>query len=143
MSSINEGVKLAEELAKNSIKCSIVTDASMGTIIKDMNMVICGADRLYETGFVNKIGTFPLAITAKQFNIPIYLACETDKILKEIERSIRFYPQNPDEVYSSKKPKLDIVNYHFETIPYNFISKIICEDGVFETNEFINWYLKD
>jgi methylthioribose-1-phosphate isomerase len=115
----------------------------MGTIIKDMNIVISGADRLYETGFVNKIGTLPLALTAKHFRVPFYLACETDKILKEIDRSIRFYPQNPGEIYKNNKFKINVINYYFESIPYTFVSKIICEDGVFETNEFINWYLKD
>ena len=140
---IYEGIKFAEELSKNSIKCTIATDASMGTIIKDMNIVICGADRLYETGFVNKMGTFPLALTAQHFRIPFYLACETDKIMKEIDRSVRFYSQNPEEIYKEKNTKLNIINYHFESIPFTFVSKIICEDGVFETNEFINWYLKD
>ena len=115
----------------------------MATIIKDMNMIISGADRLFESGFVNKIGTLPLAITAKYYNIPLYLASETDKILKEIDRSVRFYLQNPEEVYDNKKSKIEIINYHFESIPYEFVSKIICEDGAFETNEFINWYIKE
>jgi translation initiation factor 2B subunit (eIF-2B alpha/beta/delta family) len=140
---LNEGIHFAEDLIKNSIKCNIVTDASMGTIMKDMNMVICGADRLYETGFVNKIGTLPLAVTAKYFSIPFYLACETDKIMKEIDRSLRFYRQNPGEVYHNQRGKLEVINYHFEAIPYSFVSKIICEDGVFETNEYINWYIKE
>ena len=140
---MNEGIKMAEELSNNSIKCYIITDAAMATIMKDMNIVICGADRLHETGFVNKTGTLPLAITAKYFSIPLYIASETDKILKEINRSVRFHPENPNEIYNNKKTKLEVINYHFESIPYELVSKIICEDGVFETNEFKNWYLKD
>lgn len=140
---LNEGQMFAEELSKEGIQTCIITDASMASKAQESNLVICGADRLYESGFINKIGTLPLAITAQAFKIPMYVACETDKILKEYDRTIRFYPQVSTEIYNSKNKKVDVSNYYFETIPYKYVSKIVCEEGVFETNEFISWYLKE
>ena len=139
----NEGHALASELSQKGIPCVLTTDAMMGQILNEVNMVISGADRIYESGFVNKTGTLPLAITSKTFQIPFYVAAETDKILKEIDRSIRFYPQNPNEIYKGKNSNLTISNYYFEEIPFDYVTKIICEDGVFDTGEFSSWYLED
>ena len=139
----NEGHLLAEELTKKGIPCVLTTDAMMAQVLKEVNMVLCGADRIFESGFVNKTGTLPLAITAKSFQVPLYIAAETDKILKEIDRSLRFYPQDPTEVFSRKNNLLSVSNYYFEDISFDFVHKIICEDGVFDTNEFISWYLED
>ena len=138
-----EGQEFAVSLAKAGIETHIITDAMMGMILPEVNMVLSGSDRLYESGFVNKIGTLPLAATAEKLNVPFYVACETDKILKEIDRTIRFYPENPKEVFDKKVKKVSVLNYYFEEIPYELVSKLICEEGVFEMHEFIKWYLKD
>lgn len=139
----NEGHTLASDLAKKGIPSVLTTDAMMGQILNEVNMVVSGADRIYESGFVNKSGTLPLAITSKTFQIPFYIAAETDKILKEIDRSLRFYPQDPKEIYKGKQKNLSVSNYYFEAVTFDYVSKIICEDGVFDTGEFIKWYLED
>lgn len=138
-----EGQEFAVALAKAGIETHIISDAMMGKILPEVNMVFSGSDRLYESGFVNKIGTLPLAVTALKLNVPFYVACETDKILKEIDRTIRFYPENPKEIFDKKVKRVSVLNYYFEEIPYDFVSKLICEEGVFEMHEFIKWYLKD
>lgn len=138
-----EGQEFAISLAKEGIETHIVTDAMMGKILPEVNMVITGADRLYESGFVNKVGTLPLATTAARLNVPFYIACETDKILLEIDRTIRFYLEDPAEIFDKKVKGLTVLNYYFEEIPYELVSKLICEEGVFEMHEFIKWYLKD
>jgi translation initiation factor eIF-2B subunit delta len=138
-----EGQDFAVSLAKAGIETHIISDAMMGKILPEVNMVLSGSDRLYESGFVNKIGTLPLAISAEKLNVPFYVACETDKILKEIDRTIRFYPENPKEIFDKKVKRVSVLNYYFEEIPYEFVSKLICEEGVFEMQEFIKWYLKD
>jgi translation initiation factor 2B subunit (eIF-2B alpha/beta/delta family) len=139
----NEGHALASFLAKKGIPSVLTTDAMMGQVLGEVNMVLSGVDRIYESGFVNKTGTLPLAIVSKTFQIPFYIAAETDKILKEIDRSLRFYPQDPNEVYKGKQKNLTISNLYFEAITFDYVSKIICEDGVFDTSEFVNWYLED
>jgi translation initiation factor 2B subunit (eIF-2B alpha/beta/delta family) len=139
----NEGHALAYELSKKGIPCVLTTDAMMGQLLSEVNMVISGADRVYESGFVNKSGTLPLAITSKIFQVPFFVAAETDKILKEIDRSLRFYPQDPNEIYTKNNSNLTISNFYFEAITFDYVTKIICEDGVFDTDEYISWYLKD
>lgn len=139
----NEGHRLAADLVEAGIPCVLATDVMMGQLLNEVNMVLCGADRIFESGFVNKTGTLPLSIVASSKQIPFYVAAETDKVLKEIDRSLRFYPQDPDEVIKSKNSLLTVSNYYFESIPFDYVSKIICEDGVFNVSEFESWYLKD
>jgi len=138
-----EGQEFAVSLAKAGIETHIITDAMMGKILPEVNMVFSGADRLYESGLVNKVGTLPLAISAQKLNIPFYVACETDKILKEIDRTIRFYQEDPKEIFDKKVKRVSIHNYYFEEIPYDYVTKLICEEGIFEMHEFVKWYLKD
>lgn len=139
----NEGHTLAEALSKKGIATTLVTDAMMGQMMKEVNMIISGADRIYESGFVNKSGTLPLAITAKTFQVPFYLTAETDKILKEIDRTVRFYPQDPKEIFEGRNKSLSVLNYYFEAVPFDYVNKVICEDGVFDIEEFKSWYLED
>ncbi|MGD9488791.1 MAG: hypothetical protein AB7W47_12270 [Calditrichaceae bacterium] len=139
----DEGALLAEELTKQNIKTTLISDTGAGYFMPEMNLVLLGADRLYETGFVNKLGSLQLCLTAKYLNVPVYLAVETTKILIESERAIKITPQNPDEMHKSKNKDLDIMNVYFEKVPLNLVHKVICENGVFETSEFINWYLKE
>lgn len=137
-----EGINLAEILAKKGIKTTIVADSQAGAIMDDMNIVLLGADRLYETGFVNKSGTLAVCLLAKHFNVPVYLAVETIKILKESERSIKQVDGDPAEVYAGNK-NIDVYNGYYEKIPLNLVDKVICEEGVFETSDFLSWYLGD
>lgn len=139
----DEGVDLAEFLTDKGIKTTLISDAEAGVFMSDMNMVMLGADRLFENGFVNKTGTLPLCLTAKFFSIPVYLAVETAKILSESERAIKQTPQQNSEIYQGKKKKLSVKNIYFEKIPLDFVHKVISDEGVFETDEFINWYLKE
>jgi len=138
-----EGAGFAEALSGLGIKTTILADSQIGVFMPAMNLVLIGADRLYKNGFINKSGTLPLCLTAKHYNIPVYLAVETTKILLESERAIKLNSQDASEVYASGNKNLRAQNIYFEKTPLELVHKIICEDGVFETFEFINWYLKD
>lgn len=138
-----EGRLLAEQLAQAGIVSHVVSDASMAWSIQRVNMVMTGADRVYENAFVNKMGTLPLALVARASQIPFYIAFETHKIFKEIDNAVRFYPQNSGEVYSSKNKLLQVCNYQFESIPLEYISKVVTEEGIYDTVEFSNWYLEE
>jgi len=135
-----EGVKLAELMNKRNIKTTIVADSQAGVALSEMNIVLLGADRLYEDGFVNKAGTLAVCLLAKHYNVPVYLAVETIKILKESERSIKPVERDPAEVYNGNK-NIDVLNSYYEKIPLNLVNKVICEEGVFETSDFLSWYL--
>lgn len=137
----DEGVVLAEGLVKKGIKTTLLADAGAAHFLPEMNMVLIGADRLYEDGFINKSGTLALCLMAEYLNIPVYLSVETTKILKESERAIKQRSAAKEEVYTGKSRKIQVENIYFERVPIKLVSKVICEEGVFETHEFIKWFL--
>ena len=138
-----EGHRFAAELAKTGIRAVIITDAAMAHFAGDANMVIVGADRIFESGFLNKTGTLPLAYTAAKMQIPFYIACETNKILKEIDFSVRFYSDDPEQVHKIAKNGPGVKNIVYESIPLDLVSKIVTEEGIFDTKEFSSWYLEE
>lgn len=138
----DEGVKLAEFLSGNKIKTTLISDAEMAVFMPEVNFVLLGADRVYENGFVNKAGSLPLLLTARHFNIPVYLAVDTWKILPEMEKAVKFIDRDIAEIYADPQTEMQIHNYYFERVPLDLVTKVVCEDGVFEVNEFTDWYLK-
>jgi len=138
-----EGKVLAESLVRKGITTYLTGDAAMASVLQQVTFALVGATRIYEDAFVNKMGTLPLAMIARSLQLPFYLACETDKILRESEYAVRFYQNDPDEIYIPKNKKLDILNLYYESISSDYITKFITEDGVFDTVEFKDWYLKD
>src|SRR5205814_5265123 len=73
-----QGLRLtAWELAKDNIPVTVITDNMAGHIMKSgkINVVVVGADRIAANGdAANKIGTYMVAVLAKQHNIPFYVA---------------------------------------------------------------------
>ncbi len=138
----DEGLFFAEELSRSGIKTTLIADAEMGIFMPDMHLVMLGADRIYENGFVNKAGTLPLCLTAQYFNVPVYLVVETWKILSEKDKAVKFIERETKELYNGLSNSLEVKNMYFESIPLELVTKIVCERGVFETHEFVDWYLK-
>ncbi len=138
---LNEGITLAEELAQGGIKVVLYSDANMTSAITDSTFVLFGCDRITETSFVNKVGSYAACIIAKNFDIPVYILADTSKILLKRKYLIRFENQNPEEIYNNKNIKLNVQNQYFEEIPIEYVSKVITESGIFETEEFIKRYL--
>jgi translation initiation factor eIF-2B subunit delta len=115
-----EGAQMAMRLAKAGIKTCVIIDADLSRTIKESNFVITGTDRITETSFINKTGTYVAAIIAKEFNIPFYIIADTAKIL-------------PKRTYPAKYLSTD-ENMVLE-------KKMVCETGIFETEEFMERYL--
>ena len=73
-----QGLRLtAWELAKDDIPVTVITDNMAGHVMKSgrVDAVVVGADRIAANGdAANKIGTYMVAVLAKQHNIPFYVA---------------------------------------------------------------------
>ena len=81
---LNQGARLtAWELAQAGIPTSLITDSSVGQLLRKgmVQAVFVGADRIAANGDVaNKIGTYPLAVMAKENGVPFYVAAPTSTL---------------------------------------------------------------
>ncbi len=136
-----EGAALARRMAEAGIKTRLIPDADIVRALQDAHFVLTGTDRITENTFVNKTGTAAIAMVANKLDKPFYIATDLDKILLKRIYPVRFHSQNPEEILSNPPENLTISNVYFEEIPLEMLHKIICEDGIFERNEFVERFL--
>ncbi len=121
-----EGRIFAKELIKVGFNCTLLTDAMMNYAVTNSDAVIIGADQILKNGnIVNKVGSYPLSLCAKEKKKPFYVVATKDKFIN----SERFVPEqkNFSEVWNYKNEKLSIINFYFEVIPKKFITKILTD----------------
>ena len=136
-----QGARLtAFELKQQKIPFILIADSAAGYFIRSgkVNYVIVGADRIAANGdTANKIGTYTLAVLAKENKIPFYVAAPTSTIdLATISgETIEIEERDPLEITNWGDvtfAPLDIVaaNPAFDVTPHPYITAIITEKGV-------------
>jgi len=136
-----QGARLtAWELLQDNIPVTLITDSMSGHLMKKgrVQAVVVGSDRIAANGDVaNKIGTYMVAVLAKQHDIPFYVAaplstvdlnCPTGEEIPIEERNIREITHVQD--IQLAPDGISVNNYAFDVTPNEFVSAIITEKGV-------------
>lgn len=128
------------ELKNMKIFHYLICDNMAGYFIKkgEINKVITGADRIVKNGdAANKIGTYTLAVLAKENKIPFYIAAPLSSFDKNIPSGdgITIEERNKNEVlYINKKLIASyntfVKNPAFDITPSKYITAIITEKGI-------------
>ena len=108
------------------------------TATEEINLVIVGADRIAANGdTANKIGTYSLAVLAKENKIPFYIAAPLSTIdLSCINGdNIPIEERNYQEVthisgHQIAPENVDVFNPAFDVTPHDYITAIITERGI-------------
>lgn len=134
-----EGRSLAEKLASGGVPVTLVIDASVGSMIKESDLAIVGADRLLrDGGVVNKIGTYPLALACREHGKPFIVVCDSLKLDMESSSAQKLAQEAKpaEEVLDSMKLRgIEVRNLYFDLTPPKLISKVITELGVFKPSQ--------
>ena len=136
-----QGARLtAWELAKDDIPVTVITDNMAGHIMKQgkIDCVVVGADRIAANGdAANKIGTYMVAVLAKQHNIPFYVAAplSTVDLATATGDDIPIEQRDPKEVTHLADQQLTpdgvgVHNFAFDVTPNELIAAIITDRGV-------------
>ena len=136
-----QGLRLtAWELAKDDIPVTVITDNMAGHVMQSgkVNLVVVGADRIAANGdTANKIGTYMVAVLAKQHGIPFYVAAPittldlTLKSGKEIpieQRDIREVTHIGGQRFAPEG--IEVSNPAFDVTPNDLITAIVTDRGV-------------
>jgi methylthioribose-1-phosphate isomerase len=136
-----QGARLtAWELNKDDIPVTLITDNMAGHFMKrgDIDCVVVGADRIAANGDVaNKIGTYSVAVLAKENGIPFYVAAPISTLDLNLASGdlIPIEERHAREVTHVKDVRLapdgiNIANPAFDVTPNRYIAAIITERGV-------------
>ena len=136
-----QGLRLtAFELMQEGIPVSVIADNAAGSLMrqKRIDLVITGADRIAANGDVaNKIGTYQVAVLARENKIPFYVAAP----LSTIDPTIRNGGMIPVENRGAEEirrlgnteigpPGVHVINPAFDITPARYVSAIITEKGI-------------
>jgi methylthioribose-1-phosphate isomerase len=136
-----QGARLTTwELKREGIPFILITDNMAGYFMKGkkIDLVIVGADRIARNGDVaNKIGTYSIAVLAKEHKVPFYVACPTSTIDLRLSSGNRIpiEERNPKEVTHiggrALVPKgTRAANPAFDLTPNKYVKAIITEKGI-------------
>ncbi|HEX3560092.1 MAG TPA: S-methyl-5-thioribose-1-phosphate isomerase [Pyrinomonadaceae bacterium] len=136
-----QGARLtAWELQKDEIPVTVITDNMAGHVMKQgkIDCVVVGADRIAANGdTANKIGTYMVAVLAKQHDIPFYVAApvSTVDLTLPTGEQIPIEERDAREVTHLREQRLApegvaVQNPAFDVTPNEFIAAIITDRGV-------------
>lgn len=127
----------------DKLEVGIGIDASMGKLVRQVDYVLLGADRISSQGDVlNKIGSFPAAACARAVSNPVRVVAvsELDKITsspeldgeddnEDIDEVFRAWPDDAIQDFSGAR-QATIRNWSFEWVPKGYIDDYVAETGV-------------
>ena len=136
-----QGARLtAWELVKDGIDTTVITDNMAGAIMRagDIDLVVVGADRIAANGdTANKIGTYTVAVLAKEHGIPFYVAApwSTIDLATPDGDAIPIEERAAREVTHVGSVQLapegaHVRNPSFDVTPSKYITAIITERGI-------------
>src|SRR5437868_6531225 len=136
-----QGARLtAWELVRDGIATTVITDSMSGAIMRQgkIGAVIVGADRIAANGDVaNKIGTYTVAVLAKEHGIPFYVAApiSTVDLATPDGSGIPIENRNVKEVSHIAGKQMvpdgvEIENPAFDVTPAKYVTAIITERGI-------------
>jgi methylthioribose-1-phosphate isomerase len=136
-----QGARLtAWELVQDGIPTTLIADTMAGWCMSrgQITCVIVGADRIAANGDVaNKIGTYQVAILAREHDLPFYVAApfSTIDLATPAGDCIPIEERSPDEVTGfagvrTAPQGVSVSNPAFDITPHRYITAIVTERGV-------------
>ena len=135
---VGQGARLtAWELARVGVPVTLICDNMAASLMAcgAVDAVIVGADRIAANGdTANKIGTYGVAVLAKEHGIPFYVAAPTSTIDATLVdgSQIVIEQRAASEVLPKPLEGVEVWNPAFDVTPARLITKIVTEKGVFD-----------
>ncbi|SDA37791.1 S-methyl-5-thioribose-1-phosphate isomerase [Methanobrevibacter millerae] len=128
------------EMQQENIPVKLIPDVASGFLMSQgkIDKVVIGADRIAKGGVVNKIGSFMVAMAAKQHDVPFYVAAPLSTF--DFDASIFdtvIEERDGDEVRYYGGARIcpegtEVINPAFDITPSEFITGIITENGIID-----------
>lgn len=140
---LNQGSRLTcWELMQDGIDVTLITDNMVGIVMQKgmVDKVIVGADRIVRDAVFNKIGTYTVAIVAKEHEVPFYVAAPlttfdwertmNDVVIEERGREELIYCHVKCKKSLIAPKDVKVFNPAFDATPLKYVTALITEKGV-------------
>lgn len=138
---VGQGARLTVwELAQVGIPTTLICDNMSASLMASgcVDAVVVGADRIARNGdTANKVGTYGVAVLAKEHGIPFYVAAPMSTVddMLDTGRGITIEQRVTSEVLPTPIDGVDVWNPAFDVTPACLITKIITEKGAISPEE--------
>ena len=130
-----EGQGLAKALGAAGIPVWLVVDAALPMLLSGARQVWLGADAVTDRGVINKIGSYALALAAREQSVPVHVLAIRSKFLPSATAALRIAELDPALVWREPPPNVRPRNVGFELVPFELIRGVVVEDGVLGASE--------
>jgi methylthioribose-1-phosphate isomerase len=132
------------ELKQDEIPVTLISDTMVGYVMSKglVDKVVVGADRIVKDAVLNKIGTYNVAVLAKEHGIPFYVAAPTSTIDSTItSKEAIIEERDPEEVTNIRSERIapkgvKALNPAFDITPMKYVTAIITEKGIIHSDSF-------
>jgi translation initiation factor 2B subunit (eIF-2B alpha/beta/delta family) len=118
----NEGIELAQRLGAAGIDMELVIDAAAPSLTDEMDLVLFGSDGVGEFGLVHKVGSFGIAVAAKQTCTPVVALSHPKKRWPAGFSLPPEPPRDPDEIC---RCDLRRRNFYFDITPLHLLDLVL------------------
>ncbi|WP_435347599.1 translation initiation factor eIF-2B [Haloarchaeobius sp. HRN-SO-5] len=123
------GRKTARTLAGNDrVETHLLTDSAAGFYLKECDEVVVGMDCIVEDTLYNRVGTFSIAATAAQVDVPVTVVGSSSKIIEDgfvFENEFR----SPSEVMREPAEGFDVKNPAYDETPVSLLDGVVTGEG--------------
>ena len=132
-----EGRTMAAALAAAGIESWLVADMALPMLLAQATAVWIGADAVTELGVLNKIGSFVLALAAREHGVPMWAIATRRKFLPAATPALAIAEMAPELIWDSPPALVRPRNVLFESVPTSLLRGIVVEDAVLGGTETV------
>ncbi|RME01151.1 MAG: hypothetical protein D6814_02080 [Calditrichaeota bacterium] len=134
-----EGRLFLQLLEKFKNRKVLLVDDARAMAVQSVDAIVIGADRVSEKYITNKIGTYSLALLAREFDKPVFVLAEKIKFLPE-SFPLESEPQHaPDEVAQGLE-NIQVYNYYFEHVPCELMDHFVTPEGSLSPADLVPFF---
>ncbi len=130
-----EGRRQAKKIAALGFSVTLIADSSVMNYADEIDFALLGTDGIFKDLFLNKIGSYFIALGMKEMRKPLYVLTDSRKIdgspLKEkadLPKTIPAEIHHPQgELWHEKVENIKVENLYFERVPLKYVRKVITE----------------
>ncbi|HEV8663419.1 MAG TPA: hypothetical protein VGT06_09820 [Candidatus Methylomirabilis sp.] len=125
-----EGRRLARSAARVGCRATLVADAALPGEVRRVDAVLLGADAVLRGSAINKVGTYPLLLAARDAAVPSYLLADGSKLVPDpLAPLIRLPVRDPRRLWRDSPPRVAVARTDFEMVPLSLLSAVVTDEG--------------
>ncbi|MRJ02683.1 MAG: hypothetical protein GXO19_03785 [Epsilonproteobacteria bacterium] len=117
-----EGVELAKRLWEEGISVELIIDGAAPFFVQEVELVLFGADGVGSFGLIHKVGSYPIALAAREKRVKVGALAHPKKFFPKGFRLPKQPLRDPNEICRCRVPRRNI---YFDITPLKLISHLI------------------